>query len=55
MLSTDIAWYEVSITLLGPLQDISRVVTFDWGSTTLIYLYYRLNTVYRGDVTMCGF
>ena len=55
MLSTDIAWYEVSITLLGPLQDLSRVATFDWGSTALVYLYYRLNTVYRGAVTMCGF
>ena len=54
MLSIDIAWYEVSITLLGPLQDLSRVTKFDWGSTALVYLYYRLNTVYRGAVTMCG-
>ena len=55
MLYTDIAWYEVSITLLGPLQDLARVATFDWGSTALVYLYYRLNIVYRGAVTMCGF
>ena len=31
MLSTD----EVSITLLDPLQDLSRVATFNWGSATL--------------------
>ena len=52
MLSTDIAWYVVSITLLGPLQDLSRVATFDWGSTALVYLYYRLNTIYKGAVMM---
>ena len=52
MLSTDIAWYEVSITLLGPLQDLYRVTTFDWGSTALVYLYYRLNTIYRGTVRL---
>ena len=55
MLSTDIAWHEVSITLFSLLQDLSRVATFDWGSTALLYLYYRLNTVYRGAVMMCGF
>ena len=54
MLSTDIAWYEVSITLLGQLLDLSRIATFDWDSTALVYLYYRLNIVYRGAVTMCG-
>ena len=31
MLSTD----EVSITLLDPLQDLSRVATFNWGSAAL--------------------
>ena len=47
--------HEVSITLLGPLRDLDRVATFDWGSTTLAYLYYRLDTVCRGTVTVCGF
>ena len=47
--------HEVSIVLLGPLRDLDRVATFDWGSAALSYLYYRLDTVYRGAVTMCGF
>ena len=47
--------HEVSIALLGPLRDLDRVTTFDWGSVTLAYLYYRLDTVCRGVVTMCGF
>ena len=33
MLSTD----EVSITLLGPLQDLSRVAIFDWDSAALFF------------------
>ena len=33
--------HEVSITLFGPLQDLSRVATSDWDP----YLYYRLDTV----------
>ena len=47
--------HEVSIALLSPLHDLGRVATFDWGSAALAYLYYRLDTVYRGAVTMCGF
>lgn len=47
--------HEVSIAILGPLQDLARVPTFDWGSAALAYLYYRLDTVCRGAVTMCGF
>ena len=46
--------HEVSIALLGPLRDLDRVATFDWGSMALAYLYYRLDTVYKGAVTMCG-
>ena len=42
MLSTDIPWHEVNITLLGPLQDLSRVATFDWGSAALAW--YCLNS-----------
>ena len=47
--------HEVRIALLNPLHDLDRVATFDWGSITLAYLYYRLDTVYRGAVTRCGF
>ena len=47
--------HEVSIALLGPLHDLSQVSSFDWGSATLAYLYYRLDTVCRGAVMMCGF
>ena len=47
--------HEVSITLLSPLRDLDRVAIFDWGSATLAYLYYRLDTVCRGVVMMCGF
>ena len=47
--------HEASIALLGPLCDLDRIATFDWGSTALAYLYYRLDTVCRGTVTMCGF
>ena len=47
--------HEVSIALLGPLHELDRVVTFDWGSATLAYLYYRLDTVCRGAVMICGF
>ena len=47
--------HEVSIALLGPLRDLDRVATFDWGSTALTYLSYRLDTVCRGAVMMCGF
>ena len=47
--------HEVSIALLGPLRDLDRVVIFDWGSVALAYLYYRLDTVCRGVVTICGF
>ena len=47
--------HAVSIALLDPLQDLSRVVTFDWGSTALVYLYYRLNTVFGCAVMMCSF
>ena len=47
--------HEVSIALFGPLRDLDRVATFGWGSTALAYLYYRLNTICRGDVMMCGF
>ena len=32
--------HEVSIALLGPLHDLDRVATFDWGSAALSYLYY---------------
>ena len=42
MLSTNISWYEVSITLLGPLQDLSRIATFDWSSVVLTW--YCLNS-----------
>ena len=47
--------HEVSIALLGPLRDLDRVATFDWGFAALSYLYYRLDIVCRGAVTMCGF
>ena len=47
--------HKVSIALLGPLQDLSRVATFDWGFATLAYLYYRFDIVRRGAVTICGF
>ena len=47
--------HEVSIALLGPLHDLDRVTTFDWYSAALAYLYYRLDTVCRGTVMMCGF
>ena len=47
--------HEVSIALLDPFRDLGQVSTFDWGSTALAYLYYRLDTVCRGAVTMCGF
>ena len=47
--------HEVSIVLLSPLRDLDRVATFDWGSAALAYLYYRLDTICRGVVTMCGF
>ena len=47
--------YEVSIAILGPLRDLDRVVIFDWGSAVLAYLYYRLDTIYRGAVTICEF
>ena len=47
--------HEVSIALLGPLRDLDRVATFDWCSAALSDLYYRLDTVCRGAVTMCGF
>ena len=47
--------HEVSIALLSPLRDLDQVATFDWGSAALSYLYYRLDTVCRGAVTMCGF
>ena len=47
--------HEVSIALLSPLCDLDRVATFDWSSAALAYLYYRLDTVCRGAVTMCGF
>ena len=30
--------HEVNIVLLGPLRDLDRVATFDWGSATLAYL-----------------
>ena len=47
--------HEVSIALLSPLRDLGQVSTFDWGSAVLAYPYYRLDTVCRGAVTMCGF
>ena len=47
--------HEVSIALLSPFRDLGQVSTFDWGSATLSYLYYRLDNVCRGAVTMCGF
>ena len=47
--------HEVSIALLGPLRDLDQVATFYWGSAALAYLYYRLDTVCRGTVMMCGF
>ena len=47
--------HEVSIALLSPPRDLDRVATFDWSSTTLIYLYYRLDTICRGAVMMCEF
>ena len=47
--------HEVSIALLGPLRDLDLVTTLDWGFAILSYLYYRLDTVCRGAVTMCGF
>ena len=47
--------HKVSITLLNPLRDLDRVATFDWSSAALAYLYYRLDTVCRGAVTMYGF
>ena len=47
--------HEVSIALLSPLRDLDRVVTFDWGSVALAYLYYGFDTIYRGVVMMCGF
>ena len=30
--------HEVNIALLGPLRDLDRVATFDWGSTVLIFI-----------------
>ena len=47
--------HEVNIMLLSPLHDLDRVATFDWGSAALAYLYYRLDTICRGVITMCGF
>ena len=47
--------HEVSIALLSPLHDLDWVAIFNWGSVVLAYLYYRLDTVCRGTVTMCGF
>ena len=47
--------HEVSTALLSPLRDLDRVATFDWGFAALAYLYYRLDTVCRGTIMMCGF
>ena len=47
--------HEVSIALLGPLRDLDQVTTFNWGSIAIAYLYYRLDTVYRGVVIMFSF
>ena len=47
--------HEISIALLSPLRYLDLVATFDWGSAALTYLYYRLDTVCRGAVTMCRF
>ena len=38
-----------------PHLDLDQVATFDWGSAALAYLYYRLDIVCRGTVTMYGF
>ena len=47
--------HEASIVLLGPFRDLDWVATFYWGSAALAYLYYRLDTVCKGTVMICGF
>ena len=45
----------IDLIYLMPLQDLALVLTYDWGSIALSYLYHAMDSFIHRAKRLCGF